>query len=213
MTIYCPLCNSSSEDVRFIGNFCEPCIVKKLEKKVPAKVTVYQCRWCERIKEGRTFSRMNNKSLSRAVKIELRLQDDVRVKKHDKDSISAVIVTQVDGERVAFPVKFELKIAHETCQRCYWISSGYYEAIVQLRGNREKIDRLVEKIKKYVERRGGFVVKTEEMENNGLDIYTSDKLAMNEFFHDYKLKPARSFRLYGMKNGRKVYRNTYSLHL
>jgi NMD protein affecting ribosome stability and mRNA decay len=35
----------------------------------------------------------------------------------------------------------------------------------------------------------------------------------NAFFHDYDLKPTRSFRLYGMKRGKKVYRNTYSLRL
>ncbi len=179
---------------------------------MPNVVTIYQCRFCERIKEGRTFSSISNKSLSRAIKIELKLQSDVKVKTHDAKGVDVVFVTEVDGERVGFPKRLELKIAHETCQRCYWISSGYYEAVVQLRGDWYRINNLIAKITKYVKRRDGFIAKIEKIDN-GSDVYVSNKLMMNDFFHDYELKPARSFRLYGMKRGRKVYRNTYSLHL
>jgi NMD protein affecting ribosome stability and mRNA decay len=81
-----------------------------------------------------------------------------------------------------------------------------------LRGSGERINNLIKKITKYVERREGFITKIEIVEN-GKDVYVSDKLIMNEFFKDYELKPKRSFRLYGMKRGKKLFRNTYSLHL
>jgi NMD protein affecting ribosome stability and mRNA decay len=212
ITIYCPLCNKSSDEIRFVGNFCESCIIKKLEKRIPDKVTVYQCRFCNRIKEGRIFSRMGNKALARAIRIELKLQEDVKVKAFNSEEVSAVFRAEVDGEKVIFPKRLALKIAHETCQRCYRISSGYYEAIVQLRGNFVKINSIIARITKYVEKRGGFIAKVDKVEN-GKDVYVSDKLAMNEFFNYCHLKPTRSFRLYGMKNGKKVYRNTYSMHL
>ncbi|HIH50177.1 TPA: hypothetical protein HA291_01835, partial [Candidatus Micrarchaeota archaeon] len=89
---------------------------------------------------------------------------------------------------------------------------GYYEALVQLRGDWDRINSLIRNITKYVERRNGFIAKIEKVEN-GKDVYLSDKLMANAFFHDYDLKPTRSFRLYGMKRGKKVYRNTYSLRL
>lgn len=75
-----------------------------------------------------------------------------------------------------------------------------------------RINNLIAKITKYVQRRGGFIAKMEDIEG-GKDVYVSDKLMMNEFFKDYDIKPIRSFRLYGMKRGKKLYRNTYSLHL
>lgn len=214
ITIYCPTCNRSSDDTRFIGNFCEFCIIKKLEKNVPGNVTIYQCRFCNRIREGKTFVELKNRSLAGAIEAELKLPSGwrVKVKSHDEKQVEAVFVSIYDNEKIGFSKTLELKIARETCQRCERISGGYYEAIAQLRGDWDKINNLIPKITKYVERRGGFITKVEKVEG-GKDVYVSDKLMMNEFFHDYELKPTRSFRLYGMKRGKKLYRNTYSLHM
>ena len=194
-----------------MGNFCEACVVEKLEKKVPTTVTIIQCRWCKRIKEGQIFSRMSNASLQRAVKIALKSPYDVKVTAHTGKQIDATFITEVDGERVSFNRTLDYKITHETCQRCYRISSGYYEALVQLRGNKGRIDNLIAKITKYLQRRGGFIAKI-EVAKDGKDVYVSDKLMMNTFFKDYNIKPARSFRLYGEKRGIRLYRNTYALH-
>ncbi len=211
MTIYCPLCNKSSDDIRFVGNFCEECVIKKLEKNLPSVVTIYQCRWCRRIKEGKTFSHISKKALARAAKLELKLKEEVKVKDYKyEDFIDAALVFDVDGEKVIVPRKLEFKIAHETCQRCYQISSGYYESVVQLRGDKQRIENLIAKITKYVQRRGGFIAKIDNVDN-GKDLYISDKLMTTAFFKDYDIKPVRSFRLYGMKMGRKLYRNTYAL--
>ncbi len=194
-----------------MGNFCELCVIAKLEKKVPDTVTILQCRFCKRIKEGKTFSRMSNPSLQRAVKIELKLPYEVKVTAHTGKEIDATFITEVDGDRVSFNRTLKYEIAHETCQRCYRISSGYYEAVAQLRGDRGRIDNLIAKITKYVQRRGGFIAKIDDVKE-GRDVYVSDKLMMNEFFKDYHIKPMRSFRLYGEKKGVRLYRNTYALH-
>ena len=141
MTIYCPICNKSSDDMRFVGSFCEECVIKKLEKKIPESATIYQCRFCRKIKEGRTFSKLGKEALARAIKIELKLKEDVKVKEYVYEKfIDASFTTEVDGEKVSFQKRLEFKIAHETCQRCYRISSGYYEAVVQLRGDRQRIE-------------------------------------------------------------------------
>jgi NMD protein affecting ribosome stability and mRNA decay len=210
MTIYCPLCNKNSDEIRFIGNFCEDCVVAKLSKNVPETATILQCRWCKRIKDGETFARMSNKSLAHAVKVGLKLKEDVKVTAHTGKEMDAVFIFDVDGEKVQYNRKLPYKIAHETCQRCYRISSGYYEAVVQLRGDKQRIENMIAKLTKYVQRRGGFIAKTEDMDN-GKDVYLSDKLMTNTFFKDYDIKPTRSFRLYGMKKGRKLFRNTYSV--
>ena len=68
------------------------------------------------------------------------------------------------------------------------------------------------KLSRYLERREAYITKVEEA-TNGIDIYVSNKEAANNFFIDHDLKPLRSFRLWGMKKGKKVYRNTYSLHV
>ncbi len=212
MPIFCPLCNRSSDDIRFVGSFCEACVVKRLARSIPERATIKQCRFCRRIKEGKTFSKMGGKSLSRAIKIETRFKGTVKVKEYDAKGADAAFIFDVDGEEVSVPAHVSIKITHETCRRCYQISSGYYEAVVQLRGSSKRIESLVAKIEKYVQRRGGFIAKMEDVDR-GRDLYVSDKIMMNQFFKDYDLKPVRSFRLFGLKYGRKIYRNTYSLHL
>ncbi len=214
MTIYCPTCNRSSDDTRFIGSFCEFCIIKKIEKNIPESITIYHCRFCNKIKEVNTFVEPKKRSFAGAVQSVLKLNNEWKVKVNDfSDSeIDCVFIKTYEGEKVAFPKMLKYKFAKETCERCERISGGYYEALVQLRGDWDRINSLIRNITKYVERREGFIAKIESVPN-GKDIYVSNKMMMNEFFNDYDLKPTRSFRLYGVKRGKKVYRNTYSLHL
>lgn len=186
--------------------------MERLSRDVPDSVVINQCRFCRRIKEGKIFSKMRKDSLSRAIRIGMKLQCEVKVKNYDAKNADAVMIYTVEDEKVNVPKHVSIKIKYETCQRCYRISAGYYEAVVQLRGDFNKMEKLEGRIKRYVERRGGFITKTEKTDY-GLDIYASDKMMMNEFFKDYNLKPKRSFRLYGVRRGRKLYRNTYSLHL
>jgi NMD protein affecting ribosome stability and mRNA decay len=157
---------------------------------------------------------LKNGSLGKAIEFELKLNSNwkVKVKDYGDETINAVFIFNYENEKVGFNKELKYKFAKQTCQRCERISGGYYEAIAQLRGSGERINNLIKKITKYVERREGFITKIEIVEN-GKDVYVSDKLIMNEFFKDYDLKPKRSFRLYGMKRGKKLFRNTYSLHL
>ncbi|MDE1868884.1 MAG: hypothetical protein KGH60_02880 [Candidatus Micrarchaeota archaeon] len=213
MTIYCPTCNRSSDEVRFIGNFCQICIAEKLSRKIPEKVIIKQCRFCERIKTREGFAIMSANNIGKVIVSEFKLKDcKAKVKERTKDGATVEFRCFVDESVVAFDKEISIKVEHETCQDCYRRSSGYFEALVQLRGTRSKVDKLVERIKKYAERGGAFVSKTEELEG-GIDVYVSDKLLMNEFFKYYRLKPKRSYTLYGMKKGREVYRNVYALHL
>lgn len=212
ITIYCPTCNRSSDDTRFAGNFCEVCVIEKLQRNFPERITILQCRFCQRVKEGKTFFPLTKLSLSRIMEIELKLKCKIKVREFSEKEVTADFIYDVDGQKVSFGRTLILKIAHETCRRCYQIKSGYYEAVVQLRGNRVKIERLTSMLTAFIEKNGGFIAKVEK-EENGEDVYTSDKLATHEFMHLHKLKPIRSYRLYGVKNGRQVYRNTFSLHL
>lgn len=214
MAIYCPTCNRSSDEIRFIGNFCEFCIIKKLEKQIPASsITILKCKFCNRIKEGETFSEISKPALARAIEIGFKLNSmwKVKVKDFDDKTMHTVFIADYQNEKVGIPKDIEYKFGKQTCQRCDKISGGYYEAILQLRGDFDRINNLIAKVTKYVEKRNGFIAKIEKVEG-GKDVYLSDKLMTNDFVHDYELKPKRSFRLYGMKNGRKLYRNTYSLH-
>ncbi|MEM3841521.1 MAG: NMD3-related protein, partial [Candidatus Micrarchaeaceae archaeon] len=116
------------------------------------------------------------------------------------------------GERVAFEKKLRFKKTHEMCTDCFRRRSGYFEAIVQLRGDKFLIGRMFSRITSFMEKHNAFVAKTEE-HDFGVDMYLSDKAVANEFFKESKLKPDRSYVLFGMKKGRRLFRNIYSLKL
>ncbi len=215
MPIYCPTCNRSSDDCLFVGEFCEFCTAGKLGKKLPKSIKVFQCRFCKRVKVGKGWMEPGNEKrvLGKAIMHEIGGGFEVGILEFGRNGIAECTITKkMDEGDVKFEAEIEIKRFHETCQRCFRISSGYYQGIVQLRGDREKMNRMMAKLSRYLERRGGYITKAEDV-TNGMDIYVSDKEAANNFFMDHDLKPLKSFRLWGMKKGKKVYRNTYSLHL
>lgn len=213
MTIYCPTCNRSSDECRFIGEFCEFCAASKLKMKVPDFARISQCRFCERLKIKGEYVEMNMDSLGRALKYALGIPTyKVKVESYSNGMAYIAVHGETEPAKAGVHMKIRIRIIHATCKRCFRISAGYYQGVIQLRGNRMKIERLKANLKRYLEKRDEFISK-EEPETNGIDLYVSSKAAANSFFMDYKLKPEKSFRLFGMKRGMKVYRNTYALHL
>ncbi len=215
MPIFCPTCNRSSADCLFVGEFCEFCIGEKLKRRMPKEIKIFQCRFCKRVKVGNGFLEPGNEKrvLGKAIMHEIGGDFEVGVLEFGRRNIAKCKITKkYDEGPVSFEADILIKQFHETCQRCFHISSGYYQGIVQFRGNREKMDRLTAKLSRYLERRESYITKVEEA-TNGVDVYVSNKEAANNFFQDHDLKPLRSFRLWGMKKGKKVYRNTYSLHV
>lgn len=213
MTIYCPTCNRSSDECRFIGEFCEFCAGSKLKMDVPDFAKISQCRFCERLKIKGEYVDMNMDSLGRALKYALNIPEYiVDVEKYSNGMAYIYAHKETEPARAGVAMRVRVRVIHATCRRCFRVSAGYYQGVVQLRGNRMKIERIKEQMKRYLERREEFISK-EEKQTNGIDLYVSSKQAANSFFMDFKLKPEKSFRLYGMKRGMKVYRNTYSLHV
>ncbi|MGC8669953.1 MAG: NMD3-related protein [Candidatus Micrarchaeia archaeon] len=211
MVKYCPICNRSSNEARFIGEICEYCTSDALKKRVPEVVTIYTCRFCSRLKTGSEYNEISGKALAEAMQHELKVADcTFNVKSYDFERRNILIEFICYGGQLVFTKEIRLKIQHQTCPTCYKKHSGYYEAVVQLRGSDEKVQRIMGKLLWYVEKRGAFVTKTEKV-RNGYDIYTSSKSITSEFFSYYHLKPIKSYELYGLKSGKKVYRNIYAL--
>ncbi len=209
MVKYCPICNRSSDEARFFGEFCEYCTRDMLLKKIPDMATIYTCRFCGRIKAGPEYMQITKESLRSALHLSI---NDCTFAVEDFNIVQRFALLRFfcyEGE-LTFTKRIKLKILHKTCTECYRKRSGYYEAVVQLRGNPEKIERMRSKIRAYVEKGGGFVSK-EEPVKNGIDMYISSKELVNSFVSYHKLKPKRSFELYGLKRGRKLYRNIYAL--
>lgn len=136
----------------------------------------------------------------------------VKVRRFDNESAFVDLTFPVDNDSVTFEKELGLTMKHEICQDDYRKSSGYYEAVVQLRGTHDRVTRMAEKIRKFLSIRNAFVSKAEEDEH-GMDLYISDKKIMKGFFILYKLKPKTSYTLFTVKQGKKIYRDTYLLKM
>ncbi|MGC8648881.1 MAG: NMD3-related protein [Candidatus Micrarchaeia archaeon] len=206
------MCNNSSDNIRFIGEFCEECIIKNIKKNIPKELKIEFCKRCSRLKIGGEYKEDNNRNLAEAILIALNNKnyEKIKINTLNKNIVDVDITYKVDDDFVTFDNTFEIKKIHQICQECYRKSSGYYEALVQLRGNKEKVQAIAQKFNRFITNKGAFISKIDEFEH-GFDIYVSDKLITKSFFPAYKLKPKSSYTLYGIKNGRKIYRNTYLL--
>ncbi len=213
MLKYCPTCERSSKEIRFIGEFCEACIIKKLAKRLPNTIKVSYCKRCERLKAPGGYVEFDNKALASVITHDVcERNSTAKVKSFDGDVTVVDFIYNVEGEQVHVEMKEGIEKKHLICRDCYRKSSGYYEALVQLRGDRIRMENMVTKIKNFLASNSAFITKIEELDE-GLDVYVSDKKAMNAFFLYSRINPKRSYTLYGIKEGREVYRNIYALRL
>lgn len=213
MTIYCPTCNRSSDDVRFIGEFCEFCAADRISAKIPNTVELQHCRICGRIRVGTEYFKETRKSLEEAIEGALKRREcKTKVRSFNEEEAIATFACEVGEEIVRFEKTMHIKFVNKTCLRCIRKSSGYYEGVVQFRGMPDKVGKFVRRLQIFAERKGSFIAK-EEQTRNGWDCYIGEKTVANDFMAYYRLKPKISYTLYGMKNGKRLYRHIYSVHV
>ena len=213
MTIHCPTCSRSSDDARFMGDFCEFCTAGKLKSKIKDQIDIYRCRRCGDMRVMGRFRHFDLQLLGELINSELRVDDcTAKVKSYHGTMAMVEFACHVDGGRLAFEKPIGIKTKSRMCDRDYKISSGYYEALVQLRGNAMKCEGVAKRLAAYLERRGAFIAKREQL-RSGIDMYASDKKLTSGFFADRGFKPQRSFKLSTVRAGRSIYRNVYLLAL
>jgi len=209
---HCPICNNSSAEVRFYGEFCEKCASDKLREKLQDEVVVERCRVCGKIRTKEGTRQEDKQSLLSAIQ-----QQFIKFKVHlisyqDGRAILDVVDNSKD-QPLATEKGVAVKYRKMTCESCYKRIGGYYEATLQLRGDDERIARFVERLTRYFENRSEFVAKVEKVDN-GYDVYVSSKLLANAFISEREIVAKTSYTLSGLnRSGKKVYKNTYAIRL
>lgn len=209
---HCPVCNRSSNDVEFYGEFCRFCMEDRLKRKIPHNIEINFCKRCGKIKVKGAFVKPNGKRLESVISSAIKGYEINLI--NYADTSARIEAAEKEGDLVARAEK-EIALSYKKtlCEVCYKRASSYYEAVMQLRGSPDRIERFTKKIKAYLESRGAFVARAEEVDN-GSDVYVSSKRLAGEFIADNRLAAKISYTLYGLdKRGRRVYRHTYSVRL
>ncbi|VVB76852.1 NMD3 family protein [uncultured archaeon] len=204
---HCPICNASSDKVRFFGEFCENCLSAKLQAQLPASVALQKCKECGMVRFGRDYLVMDKdntekamKSLYNGYKVKLLSQDPVRVS--IKDTESGLIIDK----------DVTIEYGKTLCENCARRHGGYFESTIQFRGSTEKINRLIVALQRYLEKNNGYVSKIVDVDN-GVDVSVSSKQLTTTFLSRKQLNHTDSYTLHTEKRGKKLYRSTYSVRV
>ncbi len=212
MPKYCPTCNRSSAELRFYGSFCEECSRKKFSEALADSIEITRCKECLKIRVKGQFTAENDNSLEKAVQQLFRKQDIKLMGRSPKEVLVYISEDTGDG-RLSVEKRIKLKHVKALCERCYKIKCNYYEAMFQLRGDSSRISKVIRHVEALFERNNEFISKMES-KDGGIDLYLSSKRLASEFVAYYKLYPKMSYTLsWQDRSGKKVYKNTYAIHL
>ncbi len=205
---FCFLCGKRTEKLK--EGYCDSCYSKEHKSLiVPDKIEVTVCSKCNKVKIGNKWS---ENEIKEAVKRKIKSVPKnalIETKQLSKKKLELVIKTSEE-------YKTRVHLNRIMCPICSKISSGYYESIIQLRG--DDIDRFYKivsrEIKKSKNPKAFFNVKDTK---NGLDFYIGGKSVANSVAdylkRRYKLKIKKSYKLVTRKDGRDVYRTIISVRI
>lgn len=213
----CPRCGKSSNDVAFIAAFCKDCYLQRQPLYTLPELELDRCVKCGRIRL-KGFWR-DELQLPAYLKEKVRsnhIIQSISTKMHvDPDSKLAHADLQIkvlaEGQSVVLADRLDFRLIRTQCPDCALMSGGYHEAIIQLRGNREKIERLLPKIIRRLEART-FISKVVE-HKEGPDIQVGKKRPALEVLSQLKLEFDTSNKLVGEHQNKRVYRTTACVRL
>ncbi|RME79040.1 MAG: hypothetical protein D6769_03425 [Methanobacteriota archaeon] len=198
----CIKCGKESE----VGLFCVSCYVPKV--KMPKKVFVEHCRGCNKYRFGGKWNIAGRREVERY--LASRIKGEFKVALVDLYKKEATIVVDAKNGDVEYTMPFAVAVEETLCKECSKRRGSYYEGILQLRGNENKVEKIAREFKKLVLKKT-FITNEEEM-HGGYNIYVGSSRAMLEAIaklgiKDYKL----SRTLHTAKQGKRVYRITVSV--
>ncbi len=211
---------------------CEECFLKKVKfTDLPQHLDLVVCPHCHSVKFGGVWERISlEEAISRIVDKNIKFIHDCDG--YDLDIVHGEIEGEFDVEvRVLIKygdlettethmVRFDLK--YESCPRCNRYFGNYFEAILQLRGMREnEYTEVLEYthwlISRHARKNENLFLTKEVKKKEGWDLYLSDKReAKNiakELVRKYGAALKESPQIAGRKDGKDVYRVTYSVRL
>ncbi len=224
LRIFCPKCGKNTD--KLIESLCRECYIKSkklVEINAPLRLELCRCgrvnrknRWIlkESLKESISGHILENIKADRGTKIKI----DCESRLIEGKTTIPVTITVSKGTAKA-KEKTSITIITMVCPDCSRLSGGYFEATMQLRGKINKI----EEIKQYIEKRIDELKKATDLSfiggiekvNGGYDLKIGSakvaKKVAREVKNKYDMDIKESFKQWGVKNGKDIYRATIAI--
>ncbi|MGC8479337.1 MAG: NMD3-related protein [Candidatus Micrarchaeia archaeon] len=212
MSKRCPKCGRTSDTIQFYGQFCKICSERKLGEELPESAEIIICKNCGKIRLQGVFVKDSGQNMQQILQNTFK-NFFVSLIDYDPENATAVLsFSKKDKEDLSVDKKILLLYKKILCDECNKRAGSYYEGVMQLRGDKARIERFIERVNTYFEKRGEFIAKIKNVDN-GIDVYLSNKKLAEAYISSHHLEVVRSYTLYGVKKGKKVYRHTYSIRL
>ena len=227
----CPRCGASSQKTPFVEEFCLPCHLESKQRVLPTSVEIVICPTTGKIrvsgnpdtsdrpqryamskkKIGEKWIKPDNSLLKQIIKRPFK-RAGFECKYKMKDNFVTILFEGVDGGIIEYKHPLNIIYKKLLSPMAGRAAGGYFEAIIQLRGDRLQIERYRKKILKALDRHT-FIAKEEKLPE-GIDIYVGQKEQLQEILRDMKLKTVRSKTLSGQRRDTKrLYRDTFLVRL
>ncbi len=203
-TIRCPKCGKEGDPAESVGAFCPACYDFKI--KLP-EIHFKKCKKCERVLFDKEWLPYNKKKIEE--RIVSRLKGSFNRADYYLDAEQAVFYFEIGGKVHMENRTLSPKIEIVMCPNCSRESGGYFEAILQFRGNKKSRKFFANKLHHLLSNKT-YVNKVEE-KKEGIDLYVgSTKVVLNvlkEMGLTYKI----SRTLHTQKEGKMLYRTTFAI--
>lgn len=195
---------------------CKDCYLKKHEPKLPREIAVTQCAGCDRWKGRGAWTDDALAACRSALGFKSNLFE-ISELRLDEDILTIALRSMVKDVPIDIERDVKVRTNHATCPGCSRSSGGYYEATIQVRG--ERVLNAVFEIRSIIEQSkapNAFVTKEEEV-RGGIDLQVGSwKVAEHvarEMASRYGAEFKSSRKLHTRKNNKDVYRMSYLVRL
>lgn len=237
--ITCPKCGEDCD--RLFGNVCRACFFKNFKLiEVPLVLHLRICSRCGAYYRKNHWEKMGSleevvlKTVEDALSIH-EMAENIELYLEPRNitpyrfMVRAEVKATVMGEPVysKSEVEAEVRVKREACDMCSREAGGYFEAIIQIRANgryptedeKKRSMEIAGEVVRQMKKKGDrMAFITHELEiKEGLDFYMGSMNASKHICRQLSSELGGSFSespsLVGMKDGKDVYRITYSMRL
>lgn len=212
----CAKCGRVEQQAEFVGAFCPSCAPALYSASLPSRIAVDKCPRCGRIRRGNEFLEASREELTAAVTTRLRGSAEVaECRLKTETETKAVVPAELDctfsqdGKEFRKTFSFEFAFEPRLCGACRKISSGYHEAILQLRGEAGRVERAAERFRRAL----GDEITKEKCGKNGVDLLIAERDAMMKLVMSLHKPYTATRKLKGVKRGRHQFVTTVCIRL
>lgn len=212
MDIICPKCGAKSSEKEFLGAFCTDCHGFNFRIPKQSEFKIVNCKRCDKVLFKGEWHRFNEHRISEA--IEKKCRGEFESVEYDYGRGALKVCFRIGNKEKCLEQQFLIEKQNGICPDCSRMSGGYYEAIVQLRGdNMERLRQYASSMEKRLKEKT-FVSKVEEKKDGGIDMYIGNSKAVVADLHTRRVKAIMSSKLFGRdKEGRNTYRTTFLIRI